>query len=312
MNESNEEHWMKIVSGLRLPIIVAPMFLVSGPRLVTEACRQGLIGSFPAAYPRTSEDLRRWLQEIERGLENLPDGTAPYAVNLIVHATNPRLEADLDLICEHKVPIVIASMGNPERIVERVHAYGGIVLTDVARINHARRAIECGVDGLILLCGGAGGHTGWINPFAFVPAVRRFYDGPVILAGAISDGVALHAAKALGADLTYVGTRFIAVTESDASPQYREMVVASNADDIVLSSAVSGLPANWLKASLEGAGYTDFTAAKPVSFDFGENVKAWRDIWGAGHGVGAIKAVATVADVVAELEWEYRGAALSI
>jgi nitronate monooxygenase len=305
MSKRGEERWAEIAAELRLPIIVAPMFLVSGPRLVVASCRNGLIGSFPTAYARTPQDLQRWFQEIELGLAGQPARTAQYAANLIVHATNPRMEADLDLIIEHKVPIVIASVGNPARIVERVHSYGGIVLTDVARISHARKAIASGVDGLILLCAGAGGHTGWINPFAFVPAVRTFYDGPIILAGAISNGYGLHAARALGADLAYIGTHFIAVAESDAKPEYQQMIVASNVDDIVLTSAVSGLPANWMRKGLELAGYTDLSKPLPGGFSFGEHVKPWRDVWSAGHGLGATTSIATVADVVAQLEKEY-------
>jgi nitronate monooxygenase len=209
------------------------------------------------------------------------------------------------LICKHKVPIVIASVGNPAPIVARVHDYGGVVLTDVARIDHARKAVDRGVDGLILLCAGAGGHTGWINPFAFVRAVRAFYDGPVILGGGIADGASLHAARALGADLAYIGTRFIAATESDAKPEYRQMIVDSNADDIVLTAAVSGLPANWLQKSLALTGYTDLDKTAVGGFSFAEKLKAWRDVWGAGHGVGSTVSTATVEDIVFQLEREY-------
>ncbi|MFA5630605.1 MAG: nitronate monooxygenase [Porticoccaceae bacterium] len=296
------------MNELRLPAIVAPMFLVSGPRLVLAAAHAGVIGSFPTAYARTPEDLERWFLEIERGLVETPPGIrkpAPYAANLIVHPTNPRVDADLDLICHHKVPIVIASVGNPARIVERVHDYGGVVLTDISRISHVEKALASGVDGLILLCGGAGGHTGWINPFAFVPAVRELYDGPVILAGSISSGRGIHAAQALGADMAYIGTRFIATYESDATDEYRQMIVDSTTDDIILTSAVSGLPANWLRGSLERLGYTDWNNPPPGSFSAESNFKAWRDIWGAGHGVGEVRTIAKVEDIVAELEAEY-------
>jgi nitronate monooxygenase len=309
MQKSSAERWNEMVSGLRLPIVVAPMFLVSGPRLVVASGRHGLIGSFPTAYPRTLEELERWFQEIERGLAQQPATSVPYAANLIVHPTNERMGAELDLICRYKVPIVIASVGNPARIVERVHEYGGVVLTDVARLDHARKAVDRGVDGLILLCAGAGGHTGWINPFAFVRAVRAFYDGPVILAGGIADGTSLHAAKVLGADLAYIGTRFIAAMESDAKPEYRQMIVDSNADDIVLTAAVSGLPANWLKKSLELRGYTDLDKTLAGSFSFSEKLKAWRDVWGAGHGVGSTPSTATVGEIVCQLEREYLQAA---
>jgi nitronate monooxygenase len=308
MQRASGKRWDEIISELRIPVLVAPMFLVSGPRLVLAACRHGLIGSFPTAYARTPDDLEGWLRDIERGLAEHPAGAAPYAANLIVHPTNPRMDTDLDLICKHRVPIVIASVGNPARVVERVHDYGGLVLTDVARIGHARKAIGSGVDGLVLLCAGAGGHTGWINPFAFVRAVRAFYDGPIILAGGIADGISLHAAQTLGADLAYIGTRFIAVAESDAKPDYQQMIVDSSADDIVLTAAVSGLPANWLRGSLELAGYTDLGRPAPGGFNFSEKLKAWKDVWGAGHGVGATVSTATVGDIVLQLEDEYRRA----
>lgn len=298
-----------MVDHLRLPVIVAPMFLVSGPRLVIASCRAGLIGSFPTAYARTSEDLERWLTEIEHGWKEAQASgatPAPYAANLIVHPTNPRVDADLELICTHRVPIVIASVGNPSRIVERVHNYGGVVLTDIARVSHVDKAIASGVDGLILLCAGAGGHTGWINPFAFVPAVREKFEGSIILAGSIGDGRAIHAAQALGADLAYIGTRFIATRESDASEEYRAMLIESVTDDIILSPAVSGLPANWLRGSLERLGFTDWNSAPPGKFSAENNFKAWRDIWGAGHGVGSIRKMSSVPEIVAELEGEFR------
>jgi nitronate monooxygenase len=309
MSRESRLRWQEIVDGLRLPVIVAPMFLVSGTRLVLASCRAGLIGSFPTAYARTPEDLQRWLAEIERGLDaarRSGEVPAPYAANLIVHPTNPRVDADLDLICAHRVPVVIASVGNPAKIVERVHDYGGVVLTDIARVSHAEKAIASGVDGLILLCAGAGGHTGWINPFAFVPAVREKFDGSIILAGSISDGRGIHAARALGADMAYVGTRFIATPESDATDEYRAMVIESVTDDIILSPAVSGLPANWLRGSLERLGYTDWKNAPPGKFSAESNFKAWRDIWGAGHGVGATRKIASTPEIVAELEADYR------
>ena len=306
---NSSSRWSEIVAGLRLPVIVAPMFLVSGPRLVVAAARSGLLGAFPTAYARSSEDLERWLDEIGRGIAETPAGArkpAPYAANLIVHPTNPRVDSDLDLICRYKVPVVVASVGNPARIVERVHDYGGVVLTDIARISHVEKAVASGVDGLILLCGGAGGHTGWINPFAFVTAVRERYDGPVILAGGISNGRGLHAAQALGADMAYMGTRFIATHESDAKDEYRQMVVDSSIDDVILTPAVTGLPANFLRGSLERLGYTDWHKPPPGDFNAQGNLKAWRDIWGAGHGVQSTHEVSSVEDIVAQLEAEYR------
>ncbi len=312
MNATSASRWTEIVQGLRIPAIVAPMFLVSGPRLVIAACRAGVIGSFPTAYARTAADLERWLQEISAavGAAANGNGIAPYAANLIVHPTNPRVETDLELICRYRVPIVIASVGNPARIVERVHAYGGVVLTDVARVSHVAKAAASGVDGIILLCAGAGGHTGWINPFAFLPAARSIYDGPLILAGSISDGRTMRAAQMLGAQLNYIGTRFIATAESDAAEDYRRMVIASGTDDIVLSDAVSGLPANWLRGSLQRLGYSADAKAPPGPFSAGDNFKAWRDIWAAGHGVGAISRVESVVEVVDQLAGEYQRAVL--
>jgi nitronate monooxygenase len=309
MESQNKTRSSEIFGDLRLPVVVAPMFLVSGQKLVIASCRQGLIGSFPVAYPRTIEELRSWFEEIEMALMKSGPGTAPYAANLIVHQSNERMDAELDLICEFKVPIVIASVGNPRPIVERVHAYGGIVWTDVGSLAHARKAADRGVDGLILLAAGAGGHTGWINPFAFVRSVREFYDGPVMLAGAIADGTGIYAARVLGATLAFMGTRFISADESDAQIASKEMVVRSEADDIVLTSAVSGLPGNWMKESLELSGYTDLqTIPRPGPFNFTEKKKAWKDVWGAGHGAGTTKTVSTVAEIVAELEREYREA----
>jgi nitronate monooxygenase len=267
------------------------------------------VGSFPTAYARKPEDLERWLLEIERGLEaacEIGEAPAPYAANLIVHPTNPRVDADLDLICAHRVPVVIASVGNPSRIVERVHGYGGVVLTDIARVSHVDKAIASDVDGLILLCAGAGGHTGWINPFAFVPAVREKFDGTIILAGSISDGRGIYAAQALGADMAYIGTRFIATLESDATEEYRALLIDSLTDDVILSPAVSGLPANWLRGSLERLGVTDWSNAPAGKFSAESNFKAWRDVWAAGHGVGATRKVASTPEIVAELQSDYR------
>jgi nitronate monooxygenase len=292
-----------MIVRLRLPVIAAPMFLVSGPRLVVAACRAGIIGSFPSAYARTTQMLDEWLRIITSELNATT--AAPWAANLIVHPTNSRVDADLDLLVQYRAPVVIASVGNPARIVDRVHAYGGVVLSDIATLAHARKAADSGVDGLILLCGGAGGHTGMLNPFAFLPAVRRFFDKPIILAGSISNGAAIRAAIELGADLAYIGTRFIATVESDASDEYRNLVVASCADDIVLTSEVSGLPANWLRGSLDRLGIAGVKRERSASFSADANFKAWRDVWAAGHGVGETTKIGAVAEVVAELEAEF-------
>jgi nitronate monooxygenase len=303
------ERLKHLIAGLRLPAIAAPMFLVSGTRLVVAACQEGIIGSFPTAYARTVQMLEDWLRAITQELTKASEAgrwCAPWSANLIVHPTNSRADADLDLLVRYRAPIVIASVGNPSRIVSRVHDYGGLVFSDVATLAHARKAAQSGVDALILLCGGSGGHTGWMNPFAFVPAVREFFDKPIVLAGSVSDGQAMRAALELGADLAYVGTRFIATRESDASDEYRDLVVASSADDIVLTSEVSGLPANWLKGSLERLGFKGVHKEPSSSFSADANFKAWRDVWAAGHGVGSIKRISTVAEVVAELEGGFR------
>jgi Dioxygenases related to 2-nitropropane dioxygenase len=301
--------WSKVLSRLRLPIIAAPMFLISGPRLVVAACRAGIVGAFPTQYARTSEDLRTWLEEIQSGLASEGGGNhAPYAATIIVHPTNPRVDADVDLMCEFKVPIVIGSVGNAGRIVDRIHSYGGIVLTDIAKVSHARKAVESGVDGLILLCAGAGGHTGSLNPFGFVQAVRSFYAGPIGLAGSIGNGRAIRAAQALGADFAYMGTRFIAARESDACADYRTMIAEADADQVILTSSITGIPANWLAGSLKRLGYDDHQGTLPGDFDVGVHIKAWRDLWGAGHGVGTTSKVESVEEIVATLEGEYKNA----
>lgn len=303
----------QLLERLRLPVIVAPMFLVTGARMVVAACRAGVIGCFPTAYARTPQMLEEWLQTITAELDPRQAADqdvrlAPWSANLIVHPTNSRAGPDLELLVKYRAPLVVASVGNPARIVERVHDYGGLVFSDVASVSHARKAAQSGVDALILLCGGAGGHTGWMNPFAFVPAVRGFFDGPIVLAGSIADGAAIRAAQVLGADAAYVGTRFIATHESDAADEYRQMVVDSDADQIVLTSEVSGLNANWLRGSLDRLGIKGEKTGRLAGFSADDNFKAWRDIWGAGHGVGAVRRVASVADVVAELEAGYRAA----
>lgn len=293
---------------LQVPIVAGPMFLVSGPDLVIACCKSGIIGSFPTLNARTPATLDEWLGRIA---EATSSGTAPFAANLIVHHTNPRVEDDLSLVAGHRVPVVIASVGSPARVVAKVHAYGGLVFSDVASLKHARRAAEAGVDGLILLCAGAGGHTGWLNPFAFVGAVREFFEGPIVLAGAISRGRFIHAAEQMGADFAYVGTSLIATRESLAAEEYRNMLVASTADDIVLTAEATGMPANMLRPSLERSGiklgqkHEGFSLAKEL-----EVAKAWRDIWSAGHGVGDIAAIESVSDLVLRMKSDYEAARL--
>ena len=243
---------VQLRTQLKLPVLVGPMFLVSGPDLVIACSQAGVAGSFPTLNARSTAILDQWLARITAELQ--PDA-APYAANLIVHPTNTRLAEDVDLVVKHKSPLVIASVGHPGRVVAAVKSYGGLVFSDVASLKHAQRAAETGVDGLILLCGGSGGNTGWLNPFAFVTAVRKFFAGPLVLAGAISNGRLIHVAEELGADFAYVGTPFIAATESMAADDYRQMLIDSNADDIQLTAEVTGLPANMLRKSLERSGF---------------------------------------------------------
>lgn len=298
----NGERAAELRAMLKLPVIAAPMFLISGPELVIACCKAGVIGSFPTLNARSPAILDEWLDRITAETEN----STPFAANLIVHRSNRRLEEDLSLVARHCVPLVIASVGSPEGVIERIHAYGGLVFSDVASLKHARRAVETGADGLILLCAGSGGHTGWLNPFAFVGAVREFFNGPVVLAGAISHGRYIQAAERIGADFAYVGTNFIATRESLASDEYRRMLIESNADDIVLTAEVSGIPANMLRSSLERAGFKG--GRKHEGFDLlkDENVfAAWRDIWSAGHGVGDVSRIETVDDLVLRMKQDY-------
>lgn len=294
-------------STLRLPVIVAPMFLVSGPELVIASSSAGVVGSFPTLNARTPALLDEWLTQIGTTLAATPHA-APHAANLIVHRSNTRADEDLDAVVRHRVPIVIASVGSPAPVVARVKAYGGTVLADVASLRHAHRALEAGVDGLILLTAGAGGNTGWMNPFAFVTAVREFFAGPLALAGALSRGRLVRVAETLGADFGYLGTHFIAARESMADDAYRDMLVASSADDIVLTDAVTGIPANMLRPSLERAGFKPRTGPRPASFDLTRELtalRAWRDVWSAGHGVGDVRRAASVAELVDELRADY-------
>lgn len=296
----------RLREGLAVPVIAAPMFLVSGPDLVIACRREGVIGSFPTINARTPAILDEWLGQIAAATT---DSRIPFAANLIVHSTNERLEEDLAIVYRHRAPMVISSVGSPAKVVAAVHAYGGIVLADVATLKHARRCLEAGVDGLILLCAGAGGNTGWINPFAFLAEVRRIFAGPVVVAGGITAGRQIRALELLGADFAYVGTRFIATRESMASDGYRDMLVSSTADDILLTDRVTGIPANMLRPSIEQAGFdlnhkhegsSGFSLMKELT-----TLRAWRDVWSAGHGVGGVDRVTSVADLVEELRAGY-------
>ena len=304
---------------LRLPLIGAPMFIVSGPELVVAQCTAGIIGAFPALNARPQPVLRDWLERIRDGLaayrQAHPDGrVAPFAVNQIVHQSNDRLVQDLETCVEFEVPIIITSLRPPADVIAAVHAYGGVVWHDVINRRHARKAIEQGVDGIIAVCAGAGGHAGPVSPFALLKDIRREYDGTIILSGSMSRGNDILAAQAIGADLAYFGTRFIATREANAPADYKNMIVHSHAKDIVYTSLFTGVHGSYLRGSIENAGLDpdelpDGDKAR-MNFGSGGNTraKAWRDIWGAGQGVGTIADVPTVAELVERLEAEYRGA----
>lgn len=313
----------QIKDQIVLPVIAAPMFLVSSPEMVIEGCKAGIIGSFPLLNARTVDILDDWMKRITEELAKVrmdepKRRVAPWAVNLIVHRTNQRYEEDIELIKKYQPPIVITSLGDPSPVVSIVHEYGGLVFSDVINLVHARKAAQKGVDGLILVCSGAGGHAGTINPIAFIGAVREFWDGITILAGCISGGQDILAAKALGADLVYMGTRFIATSESFASDEYQNMLVESNLEDIIYTDAFSGVNANYLIPSIQRAGLDIDQLQKKESMDFSfsqgnqSGAKAWKDIWSAGQGVGAIKRVVPIAEVVEELQNEYEQALTSL
>jgi nitronate monooxygenase len=292
--------------GLKLPVIAAPMFLVSGPELVIAACRAGVIGTFPALNQRTTEGYAQWLDEIKAALK---PGDANYGVNIIVHPTNPRVMADMMVTVEHKVPLVITSLGAVKDIVDAVHSYGGLVFHDVTTVRHARKAAEAGVDGLILVCAGAGGHAGVCSPFALVDEVRQFFKGTIILSGALSTGRDIATALMMGADFAYLGTRFINTTESTAPEGYKDMIVAAHAADITYTPAISGIPASFLTASLVANGLDPKNLPDKPGIDMNKEldheVKAWKEVWSAGQGVGSVKDVLPTADLVARLSAEF-------
>ena len=295
-------------NNICLPVIQAPMFLLSGPDMVIASCRAGIVGSFPSPNARTVNILDQWLQQITSELSEVPHA-APWALNLVMHRSNPRRHDDLELAIKYRAPIVITALGSPAEAVESVHAYGGKVYADVTTIDFARRAAAVGVDGLALVCCGAGGHTGLMSPFAFVDEVRQFFDGEIILSGAISNGRAIRAAEVLGADYVYMGTRFIPTQESLAQDEYKEMVVEASGADIVTSDSITGVKANWLKGSLEKVGFDVDNMPPPGAINFLEaasDAKRWRDIWAAGQGVGSIDRQQSVAEVVEQLTGEYR------
>jgi nitronate monooxygenase len=306
---------------LSLPLIAAPMFLVSGTELVVAACRNGVIGSFPTVNCRTPEQLDQWLGEIEDRLQRHSEASgtasAPVCANLIVHRSNARLEQDVAVLLRHRPELVITSVGSPAPVIGQLHDAGALVFADVASIRHAERAVAAGTDGLVLLTAGAGGQTGWLNPFAFVRAVRAFFDGPLVLAGGIGDGHALRAAEALGCDLAYMGTKFIATRESMADARYKDMLVKSSADDVLLTSAFTGLQTNMLRPSIEAAGLDPDNLPLRGAIDIGKDIdigtrearpKRWKDIWSAGHSVSGVSKVLSVDELVARTRAEYQAA----
>lgn len=314
--------WRRVFDGrLRIPVIASPMFIVSNPDLVIAQCKAGVVGSFPALNARPESMLDEWLVRITEELaahdRAHPDRpSAPYAVNQIVHRSNTRLEHDLEVCARHKVPIVITSLGAREDLNHAVHGWGGITLHDIINGTFARKAIEKGADGLIAVAAGAGGHAGTISPFALVQEIREWFDGPVALSGAIATGQAVRAAEILGADFGYVGSAFIATTEANAPERYKQMIVDSSADDILYSPVFTGVHGNYLRPSIVAAGLDPNALGQieAVKMDFGnrdengKQVKAWRDVWGSGQGIGAVKSVVPAAELVERLAREYEHA----
>ncbi len=308
-----------LTNTLRLPVVASPLFIISSPTLVIEQCKAGVVGSFPALNARPGPVLEEWLRQITSTLEAYrqahPDKkVAPFAVNQIVHSSNDRLAHDVELCRKYKVPIQITSLRAPDEVVASAHSYGGLVFHDVTNIKHAKRALQAGVDGLVLVCAGAGGHAGALSPFALVSEVREFYDGPILLSGAIANGASILAAQALGADLAYMGTRFIATQEANAGEDYKQAVVASDAEDVIYTNLFTGVHGNYLRSSIVNAGLDpeNLPTADKSKMNFGSGggskAKAWRDIWGAGQSCGLVHDVPTVAQLVDRLEAEYRSA----
>jgi nitronate monooxygenase len=313
----SKEKLAQLKESMRLPVIMAPMFLISNPKMVIHACAAGIIGTFPALNTRTGDILEDWMEQINSELaqikrENPNQKVAPWGINFITHRTNKRYEEDLKLIEKHKPPVVITSLGDPSSVVRIAHQYGGIVFSDVINIKFAKKAIEKGTDGLVLVSSGAGGHGGVLNPFAFLHEIRQFWDGPVILAGGLSKGEDILAAEVLGADMVYMGSRFIPAEESSAIHDYKDMIIESGIEDIIYTDAFSGVNANYLIPSITRAGLDPNKLRKKDGINFNElnntEAKAWKNIWGAGHGIGVINKVQTVSEIVDELEEMYKQA----
>ena len=301
------------LSQLDLPMVAAPMFLISNPKMVIECCKNGIVGTFPALNQRTSEGFEAWLIEIKEALAQFEKETgkkaAPYGVNLIVHPTNPRLEADVKLCMKHQVPLVITSLGAVSMVVDAIHSYGGLVFHDIIKKRHAEKAAEAGVDGLILVSAGAGGHGGTLNPMSLIAEVKSIFNKTILLSGCISTGQDVASALQMGADLAYMGTRFINTDESVAPEEYKQMIIEAGANDVTYTAAISGVHANFLAASLQAAGISEEDLKKDVKIDFGKELdteaKAWKTIWSAGQGVTTIKDSMPVRALVQKLRKEF-------
>ena len=305
-----------ILQGLALPVIGSPMFIVSGPELVIAQCKAGIIGTFPALNARPAEMLEKWIVRIKLELDEYqkanPDKiVAPFGVNQICHPSNNRLQQDMEICAKHEVPIIITSLQANQMVYDATHAYGGIILHDVTNIRHSKKALSMGADGLIAVCSGAGGHAGRLSPFALIPEIRQFFDGPLLLSGSIATGGAIAASLAMGADLAYIGTRFIATAEANAVDGYKSEIIQSSGEDIIYSSLFTGVHGNYLKGSIEKAGLdpNNLPESNKDAMNFGSggntDAKAWKDIWGAGQGVGSVHSAPPVADVVNELKVEF-------
>ncbi|MEM7728500.1 MAG: nitronate monooxygenase family protein [Pseudomonadota bacterium] len=308
-----------ILKQTRIPVIGAPLFIVSGPDLVIAQCKAGIIGSFPALNARPSGTLEKWIVRIKLELEEYrkanPDKTvAPFAVNQICHPSNNRLEEDMAVCVKHEVPIIITSLQANQTVYDAAHSYGGIILHDVTNIRHTKKALSMGADGIIAVCAGAGGHAGTLSPFALIPEIRSFFDGPILASGSISTGGSVAGALGIGADMAYIGTRFIATEEANAEPAYKQEIVDSSGEDIVYSSLFTGVHGNYLRGSIEKAGMDpdNLPSADKSTMNFGSggntDKKAWKDIWGAGQGVGQVENAPAVADVVDTMEAEFHAA----
>ena len=309
----------KILQNLELPVVAAPMFIVSGPELVIAQCKAGIVGSFPALNARPADQLEKWIVRIKAELaqfqeENPDKKVAPFAVNQICHASNDRLAHDVEVCVRQEVPIIITSLRAPKMVIDAVHSYGGIILHDVINIRHTKKALSEGADGIIAVCAGAGGHAGVMSPYALLPEIREFHDGPLLCSGSIATGGSILGAQAIGADLAYIGTRFIAAKEANAPDAYKDMVVNSTGKDITYTSLFTGVEGNYLSESIREADMDpdNLPSADKSTMNFGSGgntkAKAWRDIWSAGQGAGSIKEVKTVAEIANDLKREYEEA----